>query len=400
MNRAALAAAIVGALAGVARAQLAPIAVIDGDYRVDPHEAEGFDGFDLARMQLGARGDLGTSLSATGLVDFANGESPTIIDAYVEWHPCRCLDLSAGYLRSPLFISARDEFVERLPVPELAATVTALWPARAVGLGARWRPDQAPIDVWARVANGANDVSGNDTNTPAFDGRIDYVVGRPTAHVSYGHLKEGSRANDFGLRVGVGAHWDDVDDRPGAAGVTASGYQFYRPATVAGHRYVVEGHALAQYDALQLLVEGGYTREDRKGAVTADPSKPRPALDAVESYGVSAELSYMITGDHRIPGTWPRDPGRHHGTFDGALEVAGRAERVSFGHCATGAAECLTAVERLSANIASLAVRWWVRPETAVSLAAYSYHWDNDPFDQPGVRSTYLLLARLTLSIR
>lgn len=380
---------------------LTPIIVLDGDYRLDPHaDAEGFDGFDLARAQVGARGDLSSTVSAAALVDFAAGETVEIIDAWVDWHPRRSISFAAGYLRSPLFPSARDELVERLPVPELGTLVHALWPGRTIGVSARWRPDELPLDVMVKLGNGSQALSGNDTNKPAGDARVDYVWGRTTARVDYGTLRDvATRADDWGVRVGVGAHIDNVDDRPGATGYTAGGYQFYRPAVVSGNRYLAEAHALFQYDALQLLVEGGYTKEGRSATTSGDPTKPRTELTAVESYGVAGELSWMVTGDHRVAGAWPLDPALHQ-HWGGAVELAARLERATFGRCASATTECTTSVERLDADIASGAVRWWIRPEIAASVAGYYYKWDADPYDQPGVRSTWLALARLTLSIR
>jgi hypothetical protein len=73
---------------------------------------------------------------------------------------------------------------------------------------------------------------------------------------------------------------------------------------------------------------------------------------------------------------------------------------VSFGNCVTATMECAMNVEQLATSSASLAVHWWIRPSVAVALAGYRYSWSADPYDQMGVRSTWLALARLTLSVR
>ena len=317
----------------------------------------------------------------------------------MSWRAVPGLELSGGYLRSPLFPSARDEFVERLPIPELGVLAHALWPGRAVGLSARWRPATLPLDIWFRAGNGSNFVSGNDTNYPAVDARVDYVLGRTRTEVNYGHVRnETTRGDLWGIRVGAAAHVDNVDDRPGATGYTASGYEFYRPAVVSGDRHVFEAHALVQYDAMQLLIEAGYTKEGRSQNVSGNPSDRSP-LTAVQSYGISSELSWMLTGDHRIAGAWPLDTKLKHEL--GAVEVAARVERVTFGHCATATVECTGTVEKLDANIASAAVHWCGSgPRWPPRSTGYYYAWDADPYDQPNVRSTWLVLARLTLSIR
>jgi hypothetical protein len=379
---------------------LSPTFVLDGDYRVAPHnDVETYDGFAFARAQAGARGDVSDDVTIAALFDFAAGETVTIIDAYAMWHATRELDLAGGYLRSPLFPSARDEFVERLPVPELGTVVRGLWPGRTIGASLRYRPVAAPIDVQVKLGNGSSAVGGNDTNKPAGDLRVDYVWGRTTAKVDYGRVRDGTpRPDTWGVRVGVGGHVDNVDSRPGASGFTASGYEFYRPAVVAGTRYLGEAHALVQDDAWQLLVEAGYTREGREMETNPDPTAPRTKLTSVDSYGIAGELSYMITGDHRIAGAWPLDRTLAHTL--GAVEVAARVERGTFGSCATAAVECTSTVEKLDADVASAAVRWWVHPAIALSAAAYYYHWDAAAYDEPTVRSTYLLLGRMTVSFR
>ena len=378
---------------------LTPTFVFDGDYRVDPHEVEGFDGLSFARAQMGARGDLSPTLSAAGLFDFAAGESVEVIDAWVDWHPNKQLSIAGGYLRSPLFPSARDELIERLPVPELGTMTRALWPGRSLGVSLRWRPDVAPIDVMLKVGNGSSALAGNDTNTPAADVRVDYVWGRTTTRVDYGRLDDAAeRTNPWGIRAGAAAHFDNVDDRPGATGYTAGDYQFYRPAVVSGDRYVAEAHALVQYDALQLLIESGFTKEGRSATTTGDPTKPRTELTAVETYGIAGELSWMVTGDHRVAGAWPLAATSSNSW--GAVELATRIERGTFGKCASAVAECTSSVETLDATVASGAVRWWMTPHVATTIAGYYYKWDAGPFDQMNVRSTWLVLARLTLSIR
>ncbi len=393
MRRAALAALacapILVATAPAEAQTLSPTVVLEGDYRLYSHENEGFDGFAFSRLQLGAHGELGNTFYAAVLVDFVEEETPEVIDAYLNWKARPDLVLSGGYIRSPLFPSARDEYVERLAIPELSTVVGALWPGRSVGLAAHYSPEFLPIEAWARVGNGAPDsLVTNDTDTPSADLRVDFVLGRPHAGMK--------RDFPWGLRVGIGGHVDRVDTRHGVTGTTASGYEFYLPATVSGNREVIEAHLLAQYESLQLDVEGGFAQEGRAKTVSGDPSTPREVLTAVQSDGISAELAWMITGDHRVAGTWPMQANDDHG----AVEVAARFESLALGRCAQATTECTTAVQAMDATVESAAVRWWFTPWAGASLAGYHYGYSADPFNQPGVRQSWLGLARLTLSLR
>ena len=206
-----IAALAISSFAATAHADsLSPTLVFDGDYRLNAHtEVEGFDGLALARMQAGARADLTPDITTAGLVDFASGESPTIVDAFVSWRN-RGSRLSGGYLRSPLFPSARDEFVEQLPIPEepQRARPRRCGPGRAVRTVHALAPgDAAAGHLVSRRQRIGDFVSGNDTNYPAIDARVDYVIRRTRTEVNYGHdAQQKPRAATCGESGSVPAH--------------------------------------------------------------------------------------------------------------------------------------------------------------------------------------------------
>ena len=48
----------------------------------------------------------------------------------------------------------------------------------------------------------------------------------------------------------------------------------------------------------------------------------------------------------------------------------------------------------------ALAVRWWATGYLALALAGYHQHYDQGPLEEPDTHSSWLLLARATVSFR
>lgn len=378
---------VVGLVAGPRVAHAAPPSIrptVLGEIDFKLHAAErieGEDGFGVTRLRLGAVADFTPWCSALAQAEWAR-EKPVLLDAFVALRAASALEIRVGASKTPLFASARDDVVFALPIPERSMLARAFWPGRDVGVEVHQiATSRLPIEGWLRLGNGSGSVLGNDNSDFSLDARLDVALGRA--------LRDASADVPFGLRLGAGIHADSAEDRPGIAGETADGFTFYRPATVSGPRRVVEAHAVAFAGPVKLTAEAGLATEGRSKDTDGNPATPRAALPSVGSRGGSVEVAWMITGQRRTPGAWPvRSPWN---VWDwGAVEVAGRVERLSFG---LGAAD----VKRGGATAGAAAIRWWATSFLAASVAWYYTGYDAPPVEEPDRSASWLGLARLTV---
>ncbi|AKF84572.1 hypothetical protein MFUL124B02_00990 [Myxococcus fulvus 124B02] len=113
------------------------------------------------------------------------------------------------------------------------------------------------------------------------------------------------------------------------------------------------------------------------------------------------EVSWVVWGKPRDDGpTWPRgdeDSTQALQTLRegrgprGALEVAGRVERLWLGR---GAPDVQTG----GATSGALAVRWWTTSFLGVGVAGCVQRYDTTPLEDPDRRDSWLVLARTTVS--
>jgi len=361
-------------------------ALFVGEIDATLHSAErieGEDGFSVARLRLGARADFTRSFYAVAQAEWAQ-EKPALLDAYVSLRPAPSWEVSFGARKTPLFSAARDEPVWMLPVPERPMIVRALWPSRDVGLEVHRLPTRSmPLEAWLRVGNGSGSVLGNDNSDFALDARLDVALGRANGDVS--------GAPFFGLRLGSGVHVENAEDRLGVRATSADGFLFYRSPTVFGPRYVAEAHASLYLGPVRIQGELGTARESRAKDTDGNPDTPRVPLDSIRSTGGFVEAAWMLTGQRRSPGVWPTvSPGRSWGF--GALELAGRFERISLGR---GARD----IEPGGATSASFALRWWATRYGALSAAGYVTAYDVAPIEEPGTTRSFLGIVRATFHV-
>lgn len=342
---------------------------------------EGEDGFAAARLRLGLQADVTSWFRAVGQAEWAR-DKPALLDAYAELRPLAGWALRIGASKTPLVSSAYDEPIYTLPVPERAMVTTAFWSGRDLGVELhKIATPSFPIEAWLRAGNGSGAVLGNDNSDFSMDARLDVALGRA--------MPGAPAALPFGLRLGAGLHLDSVEDRPGVTGATADGFTFYRPPTVTGPRRVAEAHAVLFAGPVQLTAGAAIAHESRSKDTDGNPETPRVPLPEIASRGGFAEAAWMITGHHRTPGAWP--VATRWNVWDwGALEVAGRVERLDLGQ---GAPD----VEPGGATTGALSLRWWATSFAALSAAFYAHAYDRPPIEEPERNDTWLALLRLTM---
>jgi phosphate-selective porin OprO/OprP len=351
-----------------------PVAMIEADAIYLPSEEEGETGFEVRRLYLGARWEPAAWVTAVGSIQALGEHGPIIVDAFVRVEPHRFVDLSLGYAKTPLFVSARDVSIETVPIPELSLSTGAFWPGRDAGAEAHLGDTALPVEAWVRVGNGSHSPAGNDNPQIALDARVDLVLGRANP--------EAERGETFGLRIGGGAHLEDAEDRPGITAHTPSGFEFWRSPTISGPVRVFEGHVLAFAGPVQLTLEGAAASEGRSEDTDGNPDTPREELEAVRSLGGSGELAWLVTGQHRQPGAWPV-------AADLGVEVAARGERILLGK---GTEE----VEAGGATGAELAVRMWHPAGLGVGVSGGWFRFDTAPLEEPEVTTSFFAAARVT----
>jgi phosphate-selective porin OprO/OprP len=368
--------------------RVAPVLIADLDARFYGNAEEGQTGFTLARARLGLRASLFDRVEVV-IIGRWDGGDPGLFEAYVAAHLPHGISLEAGYARSPLFVSGRDELEAWLPFQERSVTANALWPGRELGVLAAWAPPSLPLQAWFRLSNGTTNPLGNDDNSSvAFDARFDVTLGRQ---------RTGASPDAFtGLRLGVGARYDpDAYDNLGVYGATAGDFIFWRAPIVSGQRVLLESHLIGDLGPLELRAEGGWAKEQRSRDTDGNPLTPREQLASVQSGGVAAELAWRVFGGYRMPAAWPGGTLAFdaNGWKAGALELAARVERLWLG---VGASDVVAGgTTAFGAN-----ARYWSAWGVGMSLGAYGYSFDTAPLETPDRTATWLVLARVTAAIR
>ncbi|PTL76266.1 hypothetical protein [Vitiosangium sp. GDMCC 1.1324] len=373
----------------VAESWLSPMLMGELDYRVHSDAVEGENGFALGRFRLGVEARPAPWFQAVGSVEWAL-EKPALTDALVVFIPTEGVHLRLGYGKTPLFASAKDVAVEALPIPELSLPVRALWPGRDLGLEVQLSPKSLPVEAWVRVGNGSRSPLGNDNAALSVDARVDALLG--------GASRAAAPDSPWKLRVGAGVHAEDAFDRAGVGGTTATRFLFYRPVPVSGWRWVTEAHVVLGSGPFQLTAEGGVAWERRSRDTDGNPETPREALPGVRAQGGSVEASWLVRGSRRDERGWPLGPrGEAADSWDawdgGAVEVAGRVERLALG---LGAPD----VEPGGASGGALAVRWWATDFLGMGATGYFLRYDQPPIEEPTRRDSWLVLTRVTVSFR
>lgn len=368
--------------AGAEAPVLQPTVLGEVDYRVYPSEVEGNTGFALARMRPGLVLTPTPWLRAVTAFEFA-GESPIILDAFARLRPAEWVEFTAGYSKPPLFASFVYEPVHTMPFPDRAPVVTAFRVRRDLGVDVHLAPRAVPLEGWLRVGNGTGSALGNDNALPAGYASLDLVLGRAWAGAAPEH-------RTYGLRLGGAALVESPRDRNGITGQTPLGFIYFRPIVVSGLRVVGEGHVIGYAGPLRLTVEGAVAREERSRDDDGNPSTPRLQLPVVHSYGITAELAWVLLGRPRDAGRAPGAAvGQDGGWSGGALEIAARYDGMWLGE---GASD----VRSGGSQGGALAVKWWPTDFLAASLAGYVTRYDTPPLEEPNELWSWGALARLS----
>ncbi|MEQ1500965.1 MAG: hypothetical protein ABMB14_01980 [Myxococcota bacterium] len=370
---------LVSAVALADPPEVHPVLMFEGDAAYQPDERIAETGLSVRRFYLGFRSEVTHNVRAVAVIDLA-GEHPRILDASLAWRPVDVLELTVGQAKTPMFPTARDQSIETTPLPELSTVVGALWPGRDPGVEAHLSGADLPIEGWARVGNGSGSPTGNDNPKLAGDFRLDAVFGR--------QRRDADRADVFGLRVGAGAHLEDAEDRGGVTGETITGFQFWRPPTISGSRTVLEGHAMIDAGPVRATVEGGTAHESRSEDTDGNPDTPRKPLPSTDARGISGEVAWMVTGQHRTPLAWPIEKDDE----GPAVEVTGRVDRLWLG---LGAKD----VDPGGALGAELGARAWWPFGVGVGVVGQVLQFDTAPLETPDDTSALTVLARTTFRV-
>ncbi len=360
---------------------VAPVAILEADYRVFPGEEEGETGFALGRLRLGTRFGAGKWLRVLADVDFVGGEGPSVSDAYAEFRPNDWMEVTAGYSRPPLFPEARLELEHLLPFGDLAPVVESFRVRRDLGAEIRLHPHVAPVEGIVRIGNGSGSVLGPDDPVPAGYASLDLVLGRAWSGLAHAHDR-------FGLRLGAAGLVESVRDRDSIEGTTPIGFVFYRPTVVEGRRLVGEAHLVGYAGPFTLNVAGSFANEERSKNPTGDPNAARVPLPSLDSRGVTAELSFVAFGAPRRVGIAPQGRGFDHWN-GGALELAARFDRLWLGLDAAD-------VKPGGAVGGALSLRWWATNFLSATAEGYALRYDSPPIEEPTRSISVGLLTRLS----
>ena len=349
-----------------------PTLLMEVDARHFAEESFGNDGFALARLRPGLRVEPAPNCRVVTAVEFA-GETPTILDAYArlqlhpDWH------LVVGHAKPPLFASFVQEPDHAGAMPERSPVVTGFGQRRDMGVEVQYTPDGLPLEARARLGNGTGSALGNDNTTPAAYAGLDLVLGRARRGAS-----PENETSAFGLRVGAAASFETPRDRAGIAGGTAFGFTYARPVVVSGQRWVGESHVVAFLGPARLSVEGAFADESRSRDDDGDTRTPRVSTPAVDSYGLTAELAWMLAGAPRRP---------HQAPGGGALEATLRYDGLWLDRGAADVAEN-------GAQGGSAAVKYWATDFLAAAIALDYTDFDIPPVEAPDRHRAWAITAR------
>lgn len=359
---------------------LQPAVLGELDYRVYPSDDEGNTGFALARLRPGLVLRPVPWFMAAATLEFA-GEHAIVLDAFMRLRAADWAEFTIGYSKPPLFASFIYEPVHTMPFPDRSPVVSGFRVRRDLGVDVHLSPRTVPIEAWLRIGNGTGSALGNDNALPAGYASLDLVLGRAWAGAA-----EDERT--YGLRVGASALVENSRDRNGISGQTPLGFIYFRPNVVSGLRVVGEGHVVAYAGPLRLTVEGALAREGRSRDDDGNPSTPRLQLPDVHSYGLTAELAWVILGRAREVG---RAPGGRHGDegawHGGALELAVRYDGLWLGE---GASD----VESGGSQGAALALKWWPMDFLAATAAGYVTRYATAPIEDPNELLSWGVIVR------
>lgn len=312
-------------------------------------------------------------------VEFA-GEYARILDAFARIQATEDLEIVVGYSKPVLFSAFTDTPEFALVFGEHSPVVDGFRVNRDVGAEVRYAPTSLPLEARARIGNGTGSALGNDNSMPAGYASLDLLLGR--AH------RTATDPNALGFRLGASALFENVRDRNGILGRTPLDFVYYRPAIVSNNRLIAEIHAILYTGPLRLTLDAAAANEERSRDHDGNPDTPRIMQDPIQSYGLGAELSYVLTGQPRLPNSRPQPT---PASSTGALELAARFDLLKLGR---GTDQ----VNPGGAKAAALSLKWWPTQFLSTSLSAYMNHFDTLPVENPTSNYSYNFVAHTSFS--
>lgn len=353
-----------------------PTLLFETDYRHHVDDAEGPNGFSLARARLGLRLTPTSWMTAVGTVEFAEQEQILLLDAYARLDATDWLEFTVGLAKPPLFASFRHEEIATLAMPSRSAVVNEMRVRRDAGVEARFKPRAAPLEAIVRLGNGSMALMGEGSLTPTGYANLDLVLGRAWA---------GGESELLGLRFGVAGMVGETRERESIAGATPLEFVYAQPALTRGLRARATSHALIYAGPVRLIVEAGFAHDRR------DYGEPTLTRDGVQTWGLTGELSWTIRGPWREVGTRPELARLADGPWEGgALELTARVDRFWLGR---GTPELLDA----GGTTAALGLKWWPTGFLGLALYGDATRFEVAPIEAPARLwgGTFVLRASL-----
>ncbi|MDZ4803627.1 MAG: molybdate ABC transporter permease subunit [Candidatus Eisenbacteria bacterium] len=309
------------------------------------------------------------------------GENARVLDMFGRLK-LSSMEIIAGYAKTPLFISGRNEGEDLTPIPERSQVANALWPNRDLGVELRWAPKESPVEGTLWFGNGTSNYRANDNSLLAAAARADLL---------YGRAKPGRGKEAMGLRSGLCAYLANVAPRSGLSGRTISGSPWYAAPRINGQRLLLETHHAIYLNSVYVLAEAGWAREEREAIPASALAPAVPSGESIDSWGYGITVAWTLRGEPRGPARPPKGPDTllPWNWSGGAVELAVRYDDLALGH---GAAD----VAGGGARGGAIAATWWLIDEWALSLAGYHLEFREPVVTRSNDEASDVLLARTT----
>lgn len=322
----------------------------------------GIDGFLLRRARIIIQGTLFHDFDYDLTPEFA-GNSPQILDAYLNYHAIPAFQLEAGKFKPPVGIEALEPdvytfFNERSMVSDLA-------PYRGIGVELHGDLFDNCLSYAAGVFNGLPDLTGTTINAN-YDNEVAFacrLFARPFKNTAIVPLR--------GLGIGVSGSYERDNTNAAAAGLTpgftSDGQEkffTYSSSTVPhGEHWRISPQGCYYWGPFGILSE--YIVSDQQvEKVTAPESSVN-----LRNMAWQFSAGWILTGERdSYNGVSPQHPFNLHNGSWGAWQLAGRYARLNVDDAAFPEFASLTA-SASQAEEWAVGVNWYLNADLRANLS-------------------------------